>query len=396
MMSNVALISSNFPQRQATDRGLFIQHTARALAARVSLKVFCPVASYPDWRYFQPRRYLYATPDVSYAPAGTDTEYFVYRAFPLISRPVNYVSIYRGLMPRLRKLRPDLLLAYGIYPEGLAVTLAARDLGIPAVLGSRGSDLHSIPGPVVRTLTRRALRLASKILTVSEDLHSRAIAMGVRPERVHTIRNGCDTGIFHPRSRAAARSALGIQPDARMVLFAGRFQPVKGLADLLDAFARLASSFPKLQLVLAGDGRLRPEIQVRAERCGLRDRVHFPGVCPPGRIAEWMAAADVFCLPSHSEGCPNVVIEALSCGRPVVATNAGGIPELVNEANAILVPPRDPATLSRALKAALERTWDEAAIAWHSVRSWDDVAAETLEVCRAAVSEHASKSTAIR
>ncbi len=391
MTSKVALISSNFPQRHAADRGLFIQHTARALAARVGLKVFCPVASYPDWRCFQPRRYLYAAPDGSYAPAGTDTEYVVYRAFPLITRPLNYLSIYRRLMPRLRRLRPDLLLAYGIYPEGLAATLAARELGIPAVLGSRGSDLHSIPGPLVRTLTRRALRLASKILTVSEDLHSRAIAMGVWPERVHTIRNGCDTAIFHQRSRAAARSALGIQVDMRMVLFAGRFQPVKGLPDLVDAFARLASSYPKLRLVLAGEGRLKPDIQARADRCGVLDRVHFPGVCSPDRIAEWMAAADVFCLPSHSEGCPNVILEALSCGRPVVATNAGGIPELVNQTNAILVPPRDPAALSRAMGAALERTWDEAAIARHSVRSWDDVAAETLEVCRAAVREHAVK-----
>ena len=95
-----------------------------------------------------------------------------------------------------------------------------------------------------------------------------------------------------------------------------------------------------------------------------------------------MRAADLFCLPSYSEGCPNVVVEALACGRPVVATRVGGIPELVKGTCGMLIPPRDIGELRRALDAALSKQWDGEEIARTSRRSWKDVAAETFAVCR--------------
>ena len=95
-----------------------------------------------------------------------------------------------------------------------------------------------------------------------------------------------------------------------------------------------------------------------------------------------MRAADVFCLPSYSEGCPNVVVEALACGRPVVATKVGGIPELVRDGCGILIAPRDAAELRGALDQALSARWDREEIARTSARSWASVAAETMAVCR--------------
>jgi glycosyltransferase involved in cell wall biosynthesis len=95
-----------------------------------------------------------------------------------------------------------------------------------------------------------------------------------------------------------------------------------------------------------------------------------------------MRAADIFCLPSYTEGCPNVVVEALACGRPIVATKVGGIPELVRPASGILVPPRDSAALREALQLALSKPWDSVEIARTSTRSWETVSAETWAVCR--------------
>jgi glycosyltransferase involved in cell wall biosynthesis len=99
-----------------------------------------------------------------------------------------------------------------------------------------------------------------------------------------------------------------------------------------------------------------------------------------------MAATDVVTLPSYMEGCPNVILEALACGRPVVATNVGGIPEIMSEECGRLVPPRDPAELAHALASVLDRTWDAAAISAHWSRSWDNVAAELLEIFESLVS----------
>jgi glycosyltransferase involved in cell wall biosynthesis len=101
-----------------------------------------------------------------------------------------------------------------------------------------------------------------------------------------------------------------------------------------------------------------------------------------------MAAADITCLPSYTEGCPNAIVESLACGRAVVGTNVGGIPELVNASNGILVRPHDPADLAQGIAAALARQWDEAAIAAASQRSWGEVARETVEVCAAVVESY--------
>jgi glycosyltransferase involved in cell wall biosynthesis len=98
-------------------------------------------------------------------------------------------------------------------------------------------------------------------------------------------------------------------------------------------------------------------------------------------VASWLAAANIFCLPSYAEGCPNAVIEALACGRPVVATNVGGIPELVDSESGILVAPQDSQALADAFHQALSRRWDEPAISQRAQRGWDQVAEETRQIC---------------
>jgi len=98
-------------------------------------------------------------------------------------------------------------------------------------------------------------------------------------------------------------------------------------------------------------------------------------------VAQWINAANLVCLPSHSEGCPNTIIESLACGRPVVATTVGGIPELVHDDNGILVPPGDVLALTQALNIALDTKWDSAAISHGCHRTWHEVAQETLSIC---------------
>jgi glycosyltransferase involved in cell wall biosynthesis len=113
----------------------------------------------------------------------------------------------------------------------------------------------------------------------------------------------------------------------------------------------------------------------------LEGKVILAGGAPPKRVAEWLAASDVLALPSYSEGCPNVVIEALACGRPVVATTVGATPDLVTPDCGILVRAGNTAALSAALREALERAWDHQRIAASHRRSWSEAARETFEVC---------------
>ena len=144
---------------------------------------------------------------------------------------------------------------------------------------------------------------------------------------------------------------------------------------------RLAPSHPKLKIACIGEGDSETEWQAAIENAGLSGKFQLLRRRKPPEIARWLAASNVLCLPSHTEGCPNAVVEALSCGRAIVATNVGGIPELVSPESAILVSPHRPNELADALDLGLRRQWDEQSIATRSRRSWREVAQETFEVC---------------
>ena len=219
------------------------------------------------------------------------------------------------------------------------------------------------------------------MLTVSEHLRDQAIRLGASAERSRAVRNGCDTSIFRLADRAAARAKLGLDAESEVIVFVGWIAPTKGLRELIDAVKRLRISHPRLQLFCIGEGALQRELETRAKNAGLHGSVRFLGWRESLEVASWLAAANVFCLPSYAEGCPNAVIEALACGRPVVATNVGGIPELVDSESGILVAPQDSEALADALHQALSRRWDEPGISQRSQRGWDQVAEETRQIC---------------
>jgi glycosyltransferase involved in cell wall biosynthesis len=184
--------------------------------------------------------------------------------------------------------------------------------------------------------------------------------------------------------RAAARQALGIAADAELVLYVGRLVAEKGLRELFAAIRQLAAQRPRLQLALVGSGPMQAELGALAAAAG---NVRLAGSLAPGAVAQWMLAADLVTLPSYSEGHPNVLVEALACGRPVVATDVGGIPEVVDASNGVLVHPREHMDLARGLDQALTRCWDEVALSRRFSRSWSRVAEETLEQCAEVVAE---------
>jgi glycosyltransferase involved in cell wall biosynthesis len=150
------------------------------------------------------------------------------------------------------------------------------------------------------------------------------------------------------------------------VLFVGNLVAVKGVDVLLKAWSRLAAAGvlgSEDRLAIVGDGPERGRLQAQAEALGLGPRVAFAGAVAFAEVPRWMAASDVLCLPSRSEGTPNVVVEALASGVPVVATRVGGVPELVRQGeNGLLVPPEDAPALAEALASALVRPWDGPAL----------------------------------
>jgi teichuronic acid biosynthesis glycosyltransferase TuaC len=321
---------------------------------------------------------------------GVRVHHLDYRTLPTIGRLTNGRAVAGVLGEPLRRYSPDVILSYWLYPDVYGAAAVSRRLDIPLVAGARGSDLRA-RDRMTLALTRRALPQAKVLLTVSDDLRRIAAErFGVRNESIRVIPNGCDTRLFHIGDRVAARQALGIPASARLVLYVGRLVVAKGLRELAEAWESRAAADPDLHVAFVGDGILRDELQQRAQRNGFANRMLLPGAAAAETVAQWMRAADVFCLPSYTEGYPNVLVEALACGRPVLSTPVGGIVEIVDESNGVLVPPRDARALAAGLDAILARDWDEGRLSARFARSWNDVAVETLAACEVALQSRRS------
>lgn len=384
----VAVITRYFPTSHEPWAGHSSYQTLRILARHCELKLFYPESRYPP--LLTPRSRAGRQIDFNHRVDGVDVDYIPYSALPAISRPLNGFSAALSILPDVRAYRPDIILNYIVYPDGDAALRVARALGVPLVVTAIGSDLNVIPDPLCGWLTRRVLREADFTVTVSGDLLRTARRLGAPVERSGAVLNGCDTTIFYPRDRGEARLALDIPSDAEAVVYVGRLDMAKGLGELIGAIANLRMRHPRLHTWIVGDGPGRQQLTDAIAAHGVSRQVTLMPACPTDKVAMWMAASDLMTLPSYREGCPNVVIESLASGRPMVATEVGGIPELMDDGCGRLVPPRDIRSLEGALDEVLSQPWNAAAIAARHSRNWADVSRDVENILAATLDQAGS------
>ena len=384
-MLKIAVITRYFPSSAEPWQGRSAYQILRVLSRKADVQVFFPNAKYPSW--LKPRSRSYDRLDPSYSPPDVKVSYYDYPALPLVSRPFNGWMAARVLLPSVRSFAPDLILSYFLYPEGYAALKIGRALSVPAVARSMGSDINRIGDPISAMHTRTVLREADFLVTVSGDLRKKALAMGAPPEKTRAILNGCDLSVFHVSDRLEARRKLHIDPATEAVVYIGRMDVKKGLRELVEAAVSLHSERANLHVYLIGEGPDKPLIESAIQDNKAASYIHALPSCTFDDVAVWMAAADLVTLPSYMEGCPNVILEALASGRPVVATNVGGIPEILSDECGRLVPPRDSGALAQALASVLDRSWDAQAISANGSRSWEAVAAELLEIFESLLSK---------
>ena len=367
----------------------------RAVAARADLTVVSPVALLD---YANPHKDLLASrriptrrrddsidvyhPRWLYPPRGG-----VANAFFLFARLLGHVARLGG------RHRFDIIDAHYGHPEGIAAALLASALRLPFIVTLRGSELR-YQQPARLFWTGWALRRAGCVISVSEGLREFALGLGVARERTRVIPNGINADIFHPRDRTEARRKHGIPEDGKVILSAGDLAELKGHHRIVRAVRALREQHIEATLLIAGgvgrSGRYAATLRDIVRECELQDAVRFIGEIKQDALADLMAASDVFCLASSSEGWPNVVNEALACGTPVVATNVGAVPQMLASPDCgNIVAVNDHDSLTAGLANALTREWDRDAIArWGGSRSWDAVADDVLQVIDDVIREH--------
>lgn len=324
---------------------------SRELSDRgVSIRVVCPLA-----RFNRRVRFCYLARGGSRVVDGVDVSYVPYANVPHgLSPEWDGTSLERRIRQAIEPgWRPDVIQAHRLFPTGYATVRLARRLGVPIVVTAHGSDVHAHPARNRRiaSCTRDVIESADRVTAVSDYLSKGVVRLGKPRAPVLTIRLGVDTTLFRPHCAGEVRAALGLPGDGPGLVSVSRVTEEKGVLDLVDAFVRLSAELPSAWLALVGDGPAMPEVRKRVRMNHLDDRVFLPGVLSHSAVSQWLGAADVFVLASHAEGLPNVVLEAMACGLPIVATDAGGTREAVSSECGILIPPGD----AGALRHALER-----------------------------------------
>ena len=284
----------------------------------------------------------------------------------------------------------DLVHTHWVVPNGPIGGLAAG--ATPLVVSMHGSDVAvSERSRALGRVARWTFERAAAVTAPSRDLLSRARELGAH-EPLELVPYGADEVVVSPDAAAATRSRLGIARDNVLVAGIGRLVPVKGFDYLVQALAEASRDNPRLRLVLVGDGSERTALAERAASLGVADRVHLVGAVPHDDVPEYLAAADVVVVPSIRfeglvDGLPNVALEAMAAGKPLVATRVGGLPELVHDGrNGLLVEEKSASELASAILGLVgdaglrARLGAAARDEIRAERSWESVARRFVEI----------------
>jgi glycosyltransferase involved in cell wall biosynthesis len=299
-----------------------------------------------------------------------------------------YPSVRRAVERIRRDFDFDLIDAHWVYPAGVVGARLAQRYGKPLVVTGRGADMHLGPRiPAVARHIRRALGAASHCIALSTEIARAMKSNGAPADRVSVIPNGVDCDAFRPLPKAEARTRLGLPADAKIVLSVGDFFENKGFHLLIDAIPAIRRRHPNAFVALVGGAPGHGTdytgfVNDRVAANGLESRVLLAGRRPQEELVWWYNAADVFALLSAREGSPNVLLEALACGTPAVATAVGGIAaELEDSQRGILLSERSAEAAAVGIADGLGRPWDRPYIRRSMERrSWQSTAENVCEV----------------
>lgn len=383
-------ISTMFPNPRMPVHAQFVKQRLDALSAKADLIVISPIPWFPGEGYVP--RYANRSRITSQTNANAYPTYFPkFFSFPRVLKPLDgiflAVAVWKFVAAHRLKDSIDVLDCHLGFPEGFAGALLSRMLGKPYVVTLRGHDINDLPRfPVRIRQVLFALRHSARYFGVARALVNEAVRLGAPPEKGFASTNGVDTVRFRPTPKEHARKTLGLNGASRYMLSVSHLVPRKGVDILLRALALLRTAgHTDLCFIVVGqggeEGDCEADLRALATELGIADAVVWAGAVHNTDLHAWYSAADVFCLASEKEGWPNVVLEAMACGTPVVAHRTWGVPEIIPRQDlGILVGTREPAAFADAIGVALNQAWDPDRLRAHALENtWDKVADGLLQ-----------------
>jgi teichuronic acid biosynthesis glycosyltransferase TuaC len=384
-------ISNLFPDAGEPNRGLVNARLLRHLAAWAEIRVLSPRPALAGW-WSGEEQGKSLPEDARFAPRYPKVPYI-----PKVGSRFNdwlfALRLKSSLLASRKDFSFDVVLCSWLYPDATAVARLAKAMDFPFVAVAQGSDVHQYLG-----MPSRCRRIVSAVnqstTTVARSLELARLLRdaGVKKEKLQVIYNGVETEVFKPGNQADERDALGLPLTAKIILYVGNLLPVKNPRLALESLAKLTVLDPAMEprLIMVGMGPLEASLKQDAETLGIAARVIWAGAQKPVQVAKYLRACDVLCLPSLNEGMPNVLLEALATGKPVVATNVGGIAEILNRPElGKLVASQDAEQMAAALHTILSIKPAEAEIAQIGrAYSWMDTARAYYQLLQGAMKSH--------
>jgi glycosyltransferase involved in cell wall biosynthesis len=350
----LVIITNLFPLPWEPNRATFNKQQFELLKDEYELSILIPVA-FSGW--FKHRKEIKQSAHVRYVP-----NFYL----PKIGRRFYSVSMFLSILLHsglwLRKRNPSIILASWAFPEAIAASWLSRLYNAKFFFKVHGSDINlhgKIPARAKQI--RSAANKAQGILSVSQALAKELCAIGVSNEKVHVIYNGVDHDRFGPDYPSNKAEAY--------LLYIGNLKHDKGVLELIDGFSQITSQFPNLHLVFAGSGAMMSTLTTFAQTHHIENKITFLGNVAHHELPAWLSNAKALCLPSYNEGVPNVVLESMAAGTPILATCVGGIPEVVDEyICGKLIPPKDAKAVASGLKELLNNHWSRKKIKQHALQ----------------------------
>ncbi len=355
----LTLLTTSSPRFEGDFAGSFVHKYARELArSGCKVRVIAPhdvqVAESADADGIERTHFKYMLPErlQTLAYGAGMIPRVRHNPLRLLQLPLFMMSFFVAALKAAKTT--DVFQTFWSLSAGVALSVKAVTK-TPVVVRLTGADIHLARTRWIAPLIARLLNFADGIVCQSEQFKDELLKAGVRESLITILSNGIELERFQSQDRKKARRKLALPADAPVVLTVGRLSPSKGHTHLLEAAAAIRERIPGALFVWVGDGDLRAELESEAAARGLSDAVIFAGSQNQSRIPLWLSAADVFALPSLLDGSPNILLEAMACGLPIVATTVGGIPEMISDTqDGLLVPPASAEALARKLTDLLE------------------------------------------
>jgi teichuronic acid biosynthesis glycosyltransferase TuaC len=358
---NILAITANqlFPHSPEGSQGIFFANFLRNLRPLVGrIVVVAPRGYLPGFLLRRPRFARFGGP-ARHSYFGIEVWRPAFPSLAATGRLWLQARLAAGaVLPLCRRLherfRFDLVVGHSLDSMAHLANCAARDLGLASVNWAIGGDVNVSPDRSAENaaLLRHAVRYSNLVLTFSDALRRAILVRCPGARNVHTFYWGTDLSEVVPPSedRSPVRRALGLEADATYMLAAGHATATKGTGEFYEAFRAMAGGLPGLRAIWVGDGPDAQALRDRAAADGIAGRFRLTGRVPRAEVLRYMHAADVMAFPTYTEGLPNVVVEALASGLPVVTTPVGGIPEIIADGRTgRLVPVRDARSLAAAV-----------------------------------------------